>query len=176
MIVGRWQEPLPGLHDIAVPDPVSWAPQTIGWLVALLLVVALSAWALVRIRRRKAANRYREVALSELVEIERALAEPEGRAVALSRVPILLKRVALSFGDRQQVASLTGDDWLAYLDTAYGGVGFRQGPGKVLPALAYDPAGIESLDEDALADLMSLSRKWIRRHDGRRVNRAGDRV
>ncbi len=55
------------LHDVAIPDSVSWAPQTIGWKilgVALLLVVIYVAYRLVL---RWWNNRYRKEALKELM-------------------------------------------------------------------------------------------------------------
>ncbi len=58
------------LHDVTIPDSVSWMPQTIGWKilgVALLLVAIYLAYRLVL---RWWNNRYREEALKELTLLD----------------------------------------------------------------------------------------------------------
>lgn len=160
------REGLSALHDIALPETVSWMPHTVGWYVVLAVGLGFLVWVGLRIHRRRVANRYRGLALEELGIIERAMGIPEDRTAALSRLPLLVKRVALSFAPREQVASLTGGSWLAWLDQSYGSTGFTQGPGRVLPNLAYasirDPG---SLEEAQKAELIALVRTWIQTHD-----------
>ena len=48
------------LHDIVVPEPVSWMPQTAGWYILLALLVLGSAYIAYRGYRRAKANRYRK--------------------------------------------------------------------------------------------------------------------
>lgn len=169
------QEALPGLHDIVVPEPVTWMPATVGWVIVLVAAVALTAGHLVRVHRKRLANRYRITALEELATIERVLEGTGPSGAALARLPALLKRVALTFTDRTRIASLTGEPWLAFLDEAYGGTGFSQGPGRELGRLAYAPQG-QAEDKGAsgvgnsTADLITLIRTWIETHDPRRVS------
>ena len=59
------------MHDLVMPDPMPWLPQTPGWWIVLGWLVAmlfLAAWQVVKRRRR---NRYRREALAELKAIER---------------------------------------------------------------------------------------------------------
>jgi len=164
------QEALPGLHDVVVPEPVGWMPETVGWLGVLVVVITLSAWGLVRRHRTKVANRYRVAALEELDAIESALGVPARRVEALSALPVLLKRVALSFAERERVAGLTGEAWLAFLDEAYGGSGFTSGPGRVVSELAYaSPHAMDAVEAAGTSDLVVLVSTWIRTHDPRRV-------
>ena len=79
----------------------------------------------------------------------------------LDELPGLLKRVALVAYPRIDVASLTGDAWLGFLDGTLGTTDFSQGPGRVLPELAY--ASPDVSDKDA-AELLKLSASWIRHH------------
>lgn len=138
-----------GLNDIVVPAPVSMMPQTIGWVVlgaiAVLTVVAAVLWA----RRRYVRNAYRREALAVLDQ------------TPLAALPALVKRVALAAVPRTEVAALTGDAWLAFLDRTYGGRGFTSGPGKALASVSFDPA---AADERSAADLRQLVARWIRRH------------
>jgi len=168
------QEALPGLNDIVVPEPVAWTPQTVGWVAVLVVAVGLSVWGLFRRHRRVVANRYRVTALEELEAIERDLSSG-ARDEALARVPILVKRAALSFTDRDRVASLSGEQWLSFLDETYGGTGFTQGPGRGLTELAYARPGTEETSEDR-RELISLVRTWIEVHDARRLHREAPRA
>ena len=100
--------------------------------------------------------------LALLDELEETGKHESGKLAQLS---ILLRRIALMHYPRQQVAGLTGDSWLHFLDSSGGGGGFANGPGRVLaegpymPELPgeYDPVGVTA-----------LVREWIRKNAGRR--------
>jgi hypothetical protein len=80
------------LKEIALPTPVSYAPQTWGWWVLLCLLVI--AVLLVSARRywQWRRDRYRREALVRLVELQNS----DDQLQALRELPELLKRVALS--------------------------------------------------------------------------------
>ena len=157
------QDPqLEGLHDIALPEPVSWMPQTIGWYVVAAVIVGLVMWAAVGYYRRRQANRYRRAAVAELADIETMLANPAKQAAALGAIPVLVKRVALSFAPREAIASLTGDPWLQWLDASYAGAEFSHGVGRLLPQMAYRPTDVR---QNEITDLVALVKQWIQQHD-----------
>lgn len=140
---------LEGLADIVVPEPVSLMPQTVGWIVLGVIVIALLATVAVRAWRRLRRNAYRREALA-LVE-----------STPLIALPALVKRVALAAAPRTEVASLTGDAWLTFLDRTYGGDGFTNGPGRLLATVSFSPAPD---DQRSSADLRNLVAIWIRKH------------
>ena len=159
---------LEDLHDIVVPAAVSWAPQTAGWYALAAVMATLAVWGVWGAYRRHLSNRYRRAALAALAEIEQRVSagglEPAERGRALADLPALLKRTALGAGSRRDIASLTGEPWLAYLDHAYGGTGFSDGPGR-LPTLAYAPSvRWNELPNAEMSALIALARTWIRRH------------
>jgi hypothetical protein len=154
----------PTLHDIVLPEPVSWMPQTVGWRVLLAVLLVSLVWVSWTAIRRRRANRYRRLALTRLEESERALADPASRAGAISDLPVLVKQTALACRPRSEVASLSGDRWLRFLDESYDGSGFTKGPGRLLPALAYEAPRVEE-GEEGIGDLVRLIRHWIRSHD-----------
>jgi hypothetical protein len=86
---------LEGLADIVVPEPVSLTPQTAGWIILGVIVIALLATVAVLAWRRYRRNAYRREALA-LVE-----------STPLIALPALVKRVALAAAPRTEVASLT---------------------------------------------------------------------
>ncbi len=150
------------MADIAVPEPVSYAPQTAAWwVVASVLVMAVGVTIYVAFRRRKA-NAYRRQAIFELDALEKRVTAE----AAYGDLASLVRRTALAAFPRQQVASLHGDDWLAFLDRTGPG-GFRDGPGRSLATAPYD--GGRALSANDRAMLVRTVRNWIRSH------RPGDR-
>jgi LPXTG-motif cell wall-anchored protein len=154
------------LHEIIVPAPVSWTPQTAGWYVIFGLVLLAAGWWFYRRLRRFRGNRYRRMALEELAVIERELQQPEQRAKALAEIPALLKWTALEAFPRSEVAALTGEQWLAFLDRNLGGKDFKEGPGRFLSELAYAPAEKTArFSDESIRNLLQLIRRWTKRHE-----------
>jgi len=156
---------LENLHEILLPYPVSWMPQTVGWYAVLGLIVAVTGWWVYGRLRRFQKNRYRRSALAELAVIEGELKRPERRAKALVEIPVLLKWTALAAFPRIDVAGLSGERWLAFLDKTVGGKDFSEDVGRLLPELAYAPAlGIANLSDERIGSLLQLTRRWIKTH------------
>jgi hypothetical protein len=144
------------IHAAAAPELWPLAPG--WWLLAIIVLAALtiSSWWLITIWRQ----RRRKVRI--LGELD-ALAE-RTPAEAATHTSILLRRVALMRFKRIDVASLTGADWLAFLDHSGGNGGFVDGPGKVLATMPYSAAANADVNNDAL---LSLARQWIETNLGR---------
>src|SRR5512136_1432022 len=156
------------LHEIVLRTPVSWMPQTIGWYAVFGLILFVAGWWVYRRLRHHRTNRYRRLALEELAVIEQELQRPEKRAKALAEIPALLKWTALSTFPRSEVAGLSGEKWLAFLDKTMGGKNFTEGEGRLLPELAYAPEDrISKLPDEMIGKLLQLIRQWIKVHKGR---------
>jgi uncharacterized protein DUF4381 len=151
---------LEGLLELPLPEPVSYTPETVGWYVLaaiVLFAVLLLSWRWIRYR---AANRYRREALAELATLERAI-QNGGDNAAMGQLPVLVKRTALAVVPRERVAALSGEEWLQFLDTTYGGKGFTTGPGRLLPQVAY---GADAVSDEDLQRLLMTVKTWIGRH------------
>jgi hypothetical protein len=117
------------------------------------ILLAAASWvAFARWRR----DRYRREALREL---DRLAPTPAN----LPAVAVLLKRTALAACERDRVASLTGKDWLAFLDATGGGRAFSGGLGRLLEAATFErhPRPADALE---VAELLTAVRHWIRYH------------
>ena len=136
------------LRDIVVPDPVSTAPETWGWYVLFALVLVIAAVATWWLVRRRRANRYRRVALAALPD-----------CTDIASLAVLVKRVCLSAYPRAEVASLSGESWLRFLDSTIDGTPFSTGPGRALDHYAQAP-------EDVSGPAGTVE-TWIRRHRAR---------
>jgi hypothetical protein len=128
------------------PPPVAMTPQTWGWAVLAALLALTLAWLGWRAWRRWRGNAYRRAALAELAA---AGDDP-------ARIAEILRRTALAAWPRERVASLTGRDWLAFLDATGGG--FAEGPGAALAVAPYRREGAP------VPGLGQVAARWVRRH------------
>lgn len=139
------------LRDLHLPDPVSWWPLAPGWwlLIALALAgvaVLVRAWQ--RARSRNAARR------QALRVLEARVAEygRHGNAVRLgSELSELLRRTMLAYAPRADVAGLTGEAWLAWLDRGLERPAFAAGDGRHLIEWPYRDPGTEIPRPDVAA-------------------------
>ena len=148
-----------GIEEIVGPEPVSWMPQTPAWLVVLLLILALLARLGWRRWRTWQHNRYRSLALEKLAKTGE-LPAPQ----RLQTISALLKATALHAYPREEVASLSGEPWVQWLELAAGRTVFSEGSRKLLQCGQYRQA--EHADVPALGQLAEESAIWIGCHTG----------
>ena len=156
---------LANLHDIISAPPVSWWPPAPGWLVFGCVIMAGLCWGLWAWLRDRQANAYRRAALAQLDRLVLQLQDAGRREAALRALPELVKRTALAAWPRQEVARLSGERWLAWLDKSWSRQQFVDGPGRLLAQLAYvDGDALSALPDEELDALVCLVRNWIRSH------------
>lgn len=152
-------DPLAALRPIHLPPEIGWWPPAFGWwMVAAVLALTLALLCLLALRRWKA-NRYRRAALLELEVLADGLSDPGSQAAFAAAANTLLRRVALRRYPSREVAALTGQSWLAFLDRSGRMDAFSHGPGLVFAEAAYDPT--RERDNHALH---RVCRDWLRRH------------
>lgn len=150
---------LRSLKDIAVPQPVSWMPQTWGWLaLALILLAAIVLCGLLAYKRWRR-NAYRREALRLLDEIAGDFRNGQTRAGASPRLGELLKRTALAAWPRKTIAAVSGNEWVGFL-SSHGEIGDTLK--RYLDDLEYRGGAIPGAD--ATDDLLRDARRWIERH------------
>ena len=125
------------LRDLHLPEAVGWWPLAPGWwvLIAIALIAAgflLRMWW--RARARGAARRFALRRLNEIVQQYEERKDPIAFGADLSE---LLRRTMLAYAPRLDVAGLTGDAWLKWLDQGLAQPVFNDGPGRQLLELPY---------------------------------------
>jgi hypothetical protein len=157
-------DPLAGLRDIHLPEPVSWWPPALGWWLLLglvLLVIAGLVWWLWH--RKPQQEKTQQYAQSDI--IEQALSEldalqadaAKGGQTMLSDISALLRRVAIRLHqDDASIAGLSGDDWLSWLDAQWDKHVFSEGAGRALLDAPYQRHSQVDIDQ-----LLPLLRQWI---------------
>jgi uncharacterized protein (DUF58 family) len=152
------------LADVAVPPPTPWTPQTWGWAVLAVLLLALAAWLVVRAAQHRRANRYRVEALADLSALESRLQNGGARADAVAAMPALLKRVALAAWPRPNVAPLSGRAWIAFLRTHAGPSGLPDEAARLLGEDEYRPAILADMSSADAQRVAGYVRRWIEEH------------
>lgn len=154
-------EQLP-LKDIHLPEAVGWWPPALGWWLLVLfapLLIGLVYWLYKRITRRTALRTARQL----LSRLKRDAGEHAGETVA--ELSVLLRRTAISCYPREQVASLTGQEWLRFLDRPFSGPRFATPLGRLLLEVPYRRQGT---GEIPVAALLQLCEDWLRALDGQK--------
>lgn len=153
-------DPLAALRDIHLPSPIETWPPAAGWWVLVFFGIAAVLATLYWLWLRWRANTYRRDGIRQLDAIMQAYESHGDITRYLEDYQVLLKRVALTRYDRDIVASLSGEDWVAFLDKSSNSMEFTIGEGQVLISgnyVAEPAADIEKLHE--------LGRFWIRKHN-----------
>ena len=160
---GATGDPLAALRAYHMPDPIAWWPPAAGWWVLLILLLAAAAvatWWLALRRSGSAAARH---ARRELKRLRRELASSDDNARFIRQLSKLLRRYALAVFPRHQVAALTGEAWLRFLDTHGGNGRFCDGPGRQLLDAPYRPEVTGEVEQIA-----TLVDDWIEHNRDRR--------
>ena len=144
------------LRDLHLPDAVGWWPLAPGWWVLIAILAVILAWQAARALRRWRINGPRRYALRELAGLEAEYLEHRNAVLLGKQVSELLRRAMLAYAPRAEVAGLTGESWLRWLDTGLPVPYFHTEGGKSLLALPYrDPDG-ELADVDISALLSAV--------------------
>jgi hypothetical protein len=152
-------DPLAELRDIHMPGAIETWPPAIGWWILLAIAIFLVLAGLYWLYSRWRANRYRREAIAELNRLRADYQQHGEDSVYLAEYQSLLKRVALTRYAREDVASLTGESWVAFLDRTSRSQEFSMGKGQVLIDSNYMPE-----PEADVAALHEMGVAWIRRH------------
>ena len=143
------------LKDIHLPDAIGWWPPAIGWwLLAVLipLLLVFLYWFYKRLTRKTAIK----TAKKNLAVIKQYPALDNDKK--LRELSMLLRRVAISINPRAEVASLTGRQWLEFLDKSVTGTPFSDGCGQLLTTAPYRNS---PPTEPEIAQLLSLCEDWL---------------
>ena len=125
------------LRDLHLPEAIGWWPLAPAWWVLIAIALfalgfLLRAW--MRARAHSAARRY---ALRQLDVIVQQYDEHKDAIAFGASLSELLRRTMLAYAPRQEVAGLSGDEWLRWLDKGLAQPVFSSGPGRQILELPY---------------------------------------
>jgi hypothetical protein len=144
------------MKDVHLPEPISWWPLAVGWWLVAALIIGSIAAIIYVLWRRYRQNRYRKLAISELlINYQQWLSERDDQAY-LSLANDLLKRVVRIFNP--SLVAQFSDAWVDKLDD-YNRTEFSTEARYALAHQCYQ-AHVE-------ADIDSLHRElchWLKHH------------
>ena len=144
--------------EVISPEAISWWPQTTGWwwLGAVALGYGLyRGW---RSLRRWYHNRYRREAAERLQRLAGS-AESTGLVADINR---LLKLTAIAAYSREQVARLSGEDWVSFLNQRCPSAPFSREQGQLLSVATYTGQAVEA---DTGRQLLAAGLAWVQYHE-----------
>ena len=153
------------LKDIHLPEPIGLWPLAMGWYALAVLLLVLVVALIMVLRRLHVQARPKRQALCLLQQYEQDHKSGKNDALICARVSELLKRVALAYFPRQQVAGLKGTQWVAFLNRTAKNVDFHQ----IEVVLVDMPYFVGESNHD-LSLLFQMSREWIRQRRKRCSN------
>ncbi|WP_052260796.1 DUF4381 domain-containing protein [Photobacterium gaetbulicola] len=146
------------LHDVVVPESVSWVPQTLGWKILLGVLLIIAGLLLVLRVLNWWNNRYRSEALAAITHLQ--LDDQNFEDSLYSILKIVL--VYLDPGN----GKLFGKSLLQQLDTLSGGTGaFDDDLGQRWTQSLVDPSTVLNLTERTRLQQKVVS--WVKTHQGR---------
>lgn len=138
--------------EVVSPAGVDWWPQTTGWVLLALVLLALVVSRAYRRLLHWYRNRYRREAAERLQQLAPG---------SLSGINRLLKLTALAAFPREQVAQLSGEPWVKFLNAQCGEPVFGE---ALCPLLAQATYTGTTVDEGTHRLLVEASLAWIRLH------------
>lgn len=137
------------LRDLHLPDPIGWWPLAPGWWVLIVLFAIGFAGLLYRAWQSYRFNAPRRHAMRCLAAAEAEYLSHRDPFRLGRQVSELLRRAMLAYAPRHEVAGLTGDAWLRWLDKGLSVPYFHTEGGKSLLQLPYrDPASYSMSDKN----------------------------
>jgi hypothetical protein len=151
-------DPLASLKDIHLPPPIHHWPIAPGWLLLYCLCLIIIGFTLYYQLRKHQQNRPKREALQLLNDIQMHL-QKRSLADTCNALNNLLKRVALVYYPRSQVAELHGQAWIDFLNQTSQGLNFTLFRDFLLTYPYQKPASPTSPDASPLIQVVHA---WIK--------------
>ena len=152
-----------GLEPIIAPGRVPFWPPAPGWYVVAGVVLLLLFYAIYLTIKKRKKNRYRTQALNILKGIREGERTETGPK-EINELNQLLKITALAAFSRERVASLSGNEWLEFLEFTCPGTTFTAAPGNLLAQVGLMAPGSVEIPQEDWMELIRLSESWIAHH------------
>ena len=136
--------------------PSIW-PLAAGWWVVIVLLLVTLGFAGYKGYRYRQMKRQQHALLRTLEAFDKNL-QRDKNSVAITQMNQLLRRLALMHFPRQQVASLTGKQWLAFLDKTGNTTAFSKGAGRILAEGPYVAQLPDTFDHQGLVKAI---KQWL---------------
>ncbi|MCK4710514.1 MAG: DUF4381 domain-containing protein [Gammaproteobacteria bacterium] len=148
-----------GLKDIHLPDAVSWWPLASGyWIIIAFIIICIILYFAITNYKNK--YKIKKIALAEFYRLKKEYTATLNKKQLVTSLSELIRRAAISTYPRSDCASLTGKNWLNWLDKQIkkSSPNFSNGPGYLLTDFVYS----KQEHSDDINQLLNLSYQWIK--------------
>jgi hypothetical protein len=156
------------LRDLHLPEFIGWWPPAPGWWLLLACAAIGIGFLLRRYLRSRAHRAARRHALKSLDVLLNGYEKDRNVVTFAAAVSELLRRTMLAYAPRSEVAGLTGESWLAWLDRDLQHPQFVSGPGRNLLELPYRHPEAEIPDSDVYALVSAVRQRMATPVGGQR--------
>lgn len=163
-MVSKGSDPLAQLRDIHLPEVIGWWPLALGWIALFVLGFSLCLLALFYIRRHYHRGRARREGLRLLMQYEKEYQQGASPQLVSAQISDILRRMALVYFPREEIAGLQGELWLDFLNKSGKGLNFNE-VRECLLLLPYQPE--QAAD---LSPLFVCAKSWVKQRRGRCLN------
>ena len=144
------------LRDIHLPDAVSWWPPAIGWWI-LVSILLLGFYLLPKLYRRLTYVSLSTISNKALVQIKNHHSKNNNAIETIQRLSKLLRQINMSFNGRENIANLTGEQWIHSLNTLTEKEFFKERHKESLINAPYQ----KNIDID-INELIDVTEQWIK--------------
>jgi len=150
-------ESLP-LRDIHLPPPVSWWPPAPGWWLLLVMVIlgCLGLWLLIRKLRQPV---LKKSAKAEIQWVISQYQQHQEKQLFIQQLSMAIRRIAMSYISRREMAGLTGTDWLHRLNTLVSSHQLSEQTMQLLSQLPYQKN--PHISDQQITLLMDQLQAWV---------------
>lgn len=145
--------------EIIEPTPVPFSFDAPGWYALFATLILLLIVAVGHAIERYKFNKYRRDALEWIKKQESNTGiNPDDLVYEAN---LLLKRIALRFTNRKEFASLTGTEWIHFLNQNYKGARFDSSDQELVQQVVY---GMQKPDAVSVRSHLDKIKRWIKHH------------
>lgn len=150
------------LKDIHPPHAINHWPTAPGWIIAFAILLGLISDLIYVWYQRNHRNNTVKFALLKLKKLKGLIAENPDNINIASEISILIRRTALYYFCREDIAGLSGSNWLNFLNHSGNTTQFTEETGRLLIDAPYrksNTADLISLFDLTQAWLVTISKK-----------------
>ncbi len=145
-------------RDIHLPDPVSWWPPAMGWWFLLLFSLVLIGLLIVFVRRLRKPV-LKKSAKAEVTAVLEAYNEHHDKHLLIQQLSISLKRIGISYLQRNEMAGLSGLEWYEKINSLVEKNQFSEDVIKLLSQGPYQKK--LDLEDKTVNDLIQQTQLWV---------------
>lgn len=144
------------LKDIHLPHAIPMWPIAPGWIIIFTLLIILISYLIYAWYQRNQRKNTVKFALKKLENLKGMIVDnPENINIA-AEISTLIRRTALYYFRREEIAGLSGNDWLNFLNRSGNTTQFTDEAGHLLIDAPY-----RKINSTDLTPLFALTQAWL---------------